>query len=236
MKPHYFKRFNSISLNYLYTDKHMHSTWTDGKGTVLQMAEKAKELGLKQIAFVDHVREDSAYFTQYCKEIKAVCKKINIDILAGCEMKIKNFQGDIDIPKDVMKNAELKVVSVHRFPLGRKLYQPNELNKRICQEVELELSIAAIRNKRFDVLGHPGGMSLMAYREFPLEFFEEIILECQKNDIVFELNSFYHVLVLKDLKTLLSRHNAFVSFGSDAHRIEEIEESINILKRVITDE
>ena len=231
-----FKRFDSIDRDYICTDKHIHSAWTDGDGSVWQIAKKAKESGLVQIAIVDHIRTDSTYFVQYCEEIEEVNRRIDIDILVGFEAKIKNFQGDIDVSNNVIEKAQIKIASVHRFPIGRKLYQPKEFKKKICQEVELELSIATIKSKRCNVIGHPGGMSLITYNEFPLDFFEEIIIGCKNNNVAFELNTFYHHLVLRDLKTLLRKHNVLVSLGSDAHKIRNIGSSIKTLKKVIINE
>ena len=82
--------------------------------------------------------------------------------------------------------------------------------------------MAALEKGKFNVLGHPGGMSLLTYKEFPLDFFEELISGCKKNNIAFELNSSYHLSVLRDLKILLRKYDVFVSLGSDAHKTRDI--------------
>jgi len=229
-RKNYFKRFNALDRRYLYTDKHIHSTWTDGEGSIPQIAQRAWEIGLKTIAITDHIRETSTYFAQYDKEIKKIRKQMSVEILAGFEAKIKNFDGEVDAPKDVLKIAEIRIASVHRFPLGRKLYSPKEFDKKICQEIELELSIAAIKKGQANVLGHPGGMSLRKYNEFPLEFFEEIIAECKKQEMVFDLDCSYHAAIYPDLKPILQKHNPLISLGSDAHKLSELGGWIEILK------
>jgi len=232
-KGNYFKRFNAIDRVYLHTDKHMHSTWTDGQANIAQIAKHAVGLGLNTIAITDHIRETSTYFPEYCKEIKKVQKSSGLKILAGFEAKIKNFGGEIDVSKDVLKKAQIKIASVHRFPLGRKLYSPKEFDKKICQEIELELSIAALKKGQANVLGHPGGMSIRRYNEFPLEFFEEIIAECKKQDIAFDLDCSYHTVVYPALKPILQKHNPLISLGSDAHKLSEIGGWIKILNEDI---
>jgi len=229
-KGNYFKRFNALDRKYLYTDKHIHSTWTDGEGSILQISQRAREIGLKTIAITDHIRETSTYFAQYDQEIKKIRKQMSLEILAGFEAKVKNFDGEIDAPKNVFKKAEIKIASVHRFPLGRRLYSPKEFDKKICQEIELELSIAAIKKGQANVLGHPGGMSIRGYNEFPLEFFEEIIAECKKQDMAFDLDCSYHAAIYPDLKLILQKHNPLISLGSDAHKLSEIGGWIEILK------
>lgn len=225
----YFKRLADFDTDDIYIDNHIHSSWTDGEGSVKEIAQRAEEAGLRQIAIAEHVRKDSAYFSRYCVEIEQLRRETGIDILIGFEAKIKNLQGDIDVADEVRRRAQIKIASVHRFPIGRKLYLPQEFKKEICQEIELELSIAAIKARQCNVLGHPGGMSLRAYGEFPLNFFEETIMACKKYNVAFELNSSYHLTVLEELKTLLKRHDIFVSIGSDAHTLDKIGSSLGVL-------
>lgn len=232
----YFRRFNSLDLEYVYTDKHIHSEWTDGRDSISKIAEKAEDLDLRIIAIVDHLRKDSAYFEEYSKEIKQVAKKSKVVILTGFEAKIEDFQGNIDVSEKNLRKAQIKVASVHRFPVAGKLYFPNEFKKRVCQEIELALTVPSIKKRRFNVIGHPGGMSLQAYGEFPLDFFEEIIRECKKSGIAFEINSKYHLPVLKSLKRLLKIYNPLVSLGSDAHKIEDLGRHTDILRKVAIDE
>jgi putative hydrolase len=146
----------------------------------------------------------------------------DLPILVGFEAKIRDFQGDLDVSIEVRRMSDIQIGSVHRFPLGRKLLSPKDLGKRICQEVELELSIAAIRKQQMSILGHPGGMSIKTFGTFPMEYFREIIAECSYNNIVFELNSTYHAGIYSGLQPMLQQHNPYVSFGSDAHTLDAI--------------
>jgi len=230
------QRFAGLKTADIRIDNHIHSAWTDGEASVLEIAGEAEKMGLKQISIVDHVRENSTYFPGYYAEIKSIRGQFEMEILAGFEAKVKTPDGRIDVSKDVADMAQIRVVSVHRFPVGRKLHKPEEFAKEKCHKIELDLSIAAIKRGQFDVLGHPGGVSLAVHKAFPMEFFEEIIEECKKNDVVFELNSRYHWPVLKDLKVLLERSGVLVSIGSDAHSINDMRRSMCRLKELIVDE
>jgi len=217
-----FSRFNDIDRDFMRSDQHIHSVWGDGKANIRQIIDKAEQVGLKQIAITEHVRSESTYFNKYKREIARGSAKTPIRVLLGLEARIKNFSGDIDIPKELVKKVKIMIASVHRFPFGRKLFYPDQFSKKICQEIELELAAACINKGSCNVLGHPGGMSLRFHKEFPLSYFEEIIAACRKNGIAFELNSAYHLPVLAQLKTLLKKHNPLVSLGSDAHDIKDI--------------
>ena len=217
-----FRKFNDIDTDFIRSDQHIHSTWGDGKAGIRQIVDKAEEMSLKQIAITEHVRFESEYFNKYKIEVSNIGSKSSVQVLLGLEARIKNFDGELDISKEVLKKVKIKIASVHRFSFGRRLYYPDQFKKNICQEIELELAIASLSKGMCNVLGHPGGMSLRFHKEFPLNYFEEIIVSCKKNGIAFELNSAYHLPVFGQLKILLKRYNPFVSLGSDAHNIKDI--------------
>ena len=220
MKPvSFFPKFNDIDRNALNVDFHLHSIWTDGENTVHEIVNRAKEMGLHSIAITDHMRKASTYFDDYKKEIDFLNSKEDLNIYVGFEAKVEDFLGNIDVQQAVIKEADIAILSVHRYPLGGKLYNASEFKKNIAQEIELELSIAALRNGGFNVMGHPGGMSLSYYKEFPVEFYEEIIVECKKNEIAFDFNGRYHEREIDIIYPLLKKHNPHVLIGTDSHNI-----------------
>jgi len=223
-------RFNTLGILDTYADLHVHSAWSDGANSIAEIVQEARLKNLRIIAITDHVRRESTYFPDYCAEIRKMGSS-DLPILVGFEAKIRDFQGDLDVSSEVRRRSDIQIGSVHRFPLGRKLLSPKDLGKHICQEVELELSIAAIRRQQMGILGHPGGMSIKAFGEFPMEFFREITAECSRNDIVFELNSTYHASIYGDLHPMLKEYNPYVTFGSDAHTLEDIGKWSTILSK-----
>ncbi|MFA6189477.1 MAG: PHP domain-containing protein [Sulfuricurvum sp.] len=221
MKPiDFFPRFNELDPEAFNVDFHLHSTWTDGKNTVSEIIESAKTHGLHSIAITDHIRRESTYFSEYQKEIDYLNhQEEELNVYVGFEAKVADFSGNIDVHKDVVQKADIAIVSVHRYPLGSNLYDASEFKQNIAQEIELELSLAALKKGGFNVLGHPGGMSLSFFKEFPTLFFEELIAECIKNDIAFDFNGRYHARVIDQLHPLLKKYNPRVSIGTDSHNI-----------------
>lgn len=215
----FFTRFNELNENDLKVDFHLHSTWTDGKNSVKEIIQKAKEEGLHSIAITDHIRKESTYFNEYKKEIDTLNDNNKLNIYTGFEAKVEDFLGNIDVKPEVAHEADIAILSVHRYPLGSKLYNASEFKKEIAQEIELELSLAALKKGGFNVLGHPGGMSLTYHKEFPVAFYEEIIIECKKNDIAFDFNGRYHREEVDKIYPLLKKHNPYVSIGTDSHNI-----------------
>ncbi|MBU0571724.1 MAG: PHP domain-containing protein [Candidatus Omnitrophica bacterium] len=229
-----FRRFNEVDERYLSSDKHIHTCFVDGEGTVRNIVKEASVRGLNQIAITDHMRKDSTYSAGYFDEIEKQASLSDIQVLKGFEAKIKDFDGNIDISDDVLSRAEVGIASVHRFPMGNRLCFPEEFDKKICQEIELELTLNAVKKGICNVIGHPGGMSIRAYGEFPSEFFEEIIDACSKSNIAFDINSAYHVNAAKQVAGILKRYDPFVSFGSDAHSLDRIGECLQDVWRECT--
>jgi putative hydrolase len=224
------KKFSEIDANYYRFDFHMHSTWTDGKNSIAEMLEQAKEMKMNTIAITDHIRTTSTYYPEYAKEIRALPSK-DVKVLVGFEARIKNFKGELDVAEDVRKDADVRIGSVHRFPFAGKLFEAKLFSKEAAFGIELDLCLAGLEHGGFDILGHPAGMCLKAFDEFPIEYFEQIIIACKKNNIAFEVSVAYHSKMYQDLLPLLEKHDPLVIFSSDAHAKENLGKWNLILKK-----
>jgi len=127
---------------------HNHSTWSDGGNTLLEMAQKAEQLGFKFISFNDHYSRlgiinplNEKRLDSYLKEIAKVQKKVKIKILSGIEIDIQK-DGSLDLPIEKLKKLDVIIASVHT-----SLDLPEaEMTKRICY---------ALENYPINILGHP---------------------------------------------------------------------------------
>lgn len=212
-------------------DFHTHTSWTDGSNTVQEMYRKAIELGLKEILFSEHVRKASEVWYQ-----DFVCEVRNLPVSpcvpwVGAEVKIINDEGDLDCTQVILDKADFIIGSVHRFPgetdrdVQSVPYNVAPLNR------EMVLMEALIKNPSVDILGHPFGMSIRRFRSCPpVDMIEHIVLKCKQYDTAFEINLKYH----EDPFLLLGickRHNALFTIGSDAHSVDELERTPDIIMR-----
>ena len=207
-------------------DFHLHTKWTDGKNSVRQVYERSNKLGLDYILYSEHSRKSSKrWFKTFAKEIRSLKKKKCVP-LVGTEVKVLNFKGDLDISKSNYKLCDLVMASVHRFPGEKEIKKNNKFlvkDKRKAVNTELKLLIAACKNKKTDILGHPFGMSIKRFKIMPkISFFEKVIKFAKKNNKVFEINLHYHKKIYKKLIKLCLKNNCFMSFGSNAHHIKDI--------------
>lgn len=218
-----FRRYFEIADDRM--DMHLHTNWTDGENSIEEMICSAQELNLSAIAFTDHIRKESTYYPNYFQEIGSAGKKISMKVFSGYEAKICDFDGNIDVSKEVSEMADIRIASVHRFPVADSFQCANVFSKDEAQNIEKELSINAIKNNTnlsFNVMGHAGGMSISKFGEFPIEYFDEIIKACSKYDVAFEVNYRYHLKYLGQIEEILCKYNPYVTYGTDAHNQREM--------------
>lgn len=235
MKKDFLKRFNSLTEDDLLSDMHLHTAWTDGKASTGEMIAAAVKKGLKRIAFTDHVRKASTYCSAFEREVIELSTKCGIHVHSGFEAKIKDFEGNLDLPDYCSRERHLIIGSVHSIPasVGKFVHpeifeSPEELRKS-----EYELFMALIKSGQSDILGHVGGMSNRFTGSFSLEYLEGIISSCAKTRTAFEINSRYHSGMIDELVPLLKKYDPFVSTGSDAHNPEEVGKCHELLKNII---
>ncbi len=144
-----------VELADLQADLHMHSSWSDGKGTVREMAEAARARGYSYMAITDHSAYlgvtnglDGARLRQQASEVAALnaeyaASGVRFRILRGVEVDI-TADGELALPDDVLAELDLVVASPHV-----KLNQP--------VEQATERLLRAIRNPHVDIIGHPTG-------------------------------------------------------------------------------
>jgi DNA polymerase (family X) len=134
---------------------HSHSTWSDGRLSIRQMAEAAIERGYKVYAITDHSGSLGVAQGLSLDELKAQRTEIDavqaelgdaIRLLQGAEVEIR-ADGSLDYPDDALAALDIVVASLHS-----SLRQPRE---QITQRL-----LNAIRNPHVDIIGHPTGRML----------------------------------------------------------------------------
>ena len=139
----------------LQGDVHMHTVETDGRNTIEEMAEAAKEHGYKYMAITDHSKNlafanglDDKRAVEHIKRIRAVNDKLGeIRIFAGIEVDIL-ADGTLDLSDSVLEQMDIVIASVH----SHFNQTPAEMTDRLLKAVE---------NPNTSLLGHPTGRMLL---------------------------------------------------------------------------
>jgi DNA polymerase (family 10) len=132
-------------------DLHMHSTWSDGKASILEMATAARELGYEYIAICDHTPNvrvvpglDADDLRRQGDEIAAVNEELApFRVLRGTEVDIR-ADGTLDLTDDVLQELEWVQLSLHA---GQR-QQGDELTRKVTE---------AMRHPAVRALSHPRG-------------------------------------------------------------------------------
>jgi len=231
-----FKRFNDLKPEDINFNFHIHTIQTDGLSTPEEFIKEAINLKLKAIAFTEHVNKKSEWFNSFKKRID-VCKKNNrIKIFFGIESKAIDFKGTLDATKKMIEDTDIVIGVVHRYPDGRggltSFNAIKNLNFKKAAQIEFKATSGLLGNKNIDILGHPFGVYSRFFNEFPEYYLKKIFIESIKRNIAIEINTKY-LLEMKFLLRLFKEINPYVSLGSDAHHIKELNKGFDNLKKGI---
>ncbi len=206
-----------ITLKDLRGEVHMHTVETDGKCTIAEMAEAAKERGYKYIAITDHSKNlafanglDDKRAVEHMARIHEADKQIDgITIMAGVEVDIL-ADGELDLSDSVLEQLDVVVASVH----SAFNQEPQEMTDRLLR---------ALDNKNVSILGHPTGRLLLrrdAYR-FDMDAVLKLAL---KNRVAMELNAYPDRLDLNDVHLRMARERGVkIVINTDAHHTSHFE-------------
>jgi DNA polymerase (family X) len=207
-----------IERGHLVSELHSHSTWSDGKNSIFQMAEGARDRGWKVLAITDHstglgiTGGLSAERLQAQRlEIEAVQKKLggSIRLLQGTEVEIK-ADGELGLPDEVLEKLDIVVASIH---VG--IRQP--------REQVTERMLKAIRNPNVDIIGHPTGR-LIPNREGADLDMEAILATAAEYGTAMEISSHPRRLDLEDVYARRAIDlGVRLSVNTDAHSPEELD-------------
>ena len=201
-----------IEVKDIKANLHMHSTYSDGKLSMLDMARSAAKRGLKVIVFSDHSVSlgvanglSIERHKQQAAEIKKIQKQLGdeIVILHSSEVEIK-ADGSLDYPDEFLASLDLVVASLHS-----SLRQPRE---KITERL-----LKAVNNPHVDIIGHPTG------REFPdregADLDMEVILQAAaKSGVAMEISASPYRLDLDDPHARRAKElGVLLSINTDAH-------------------
>ena len=193
-------------------DLQMHTTASDGRNSIEEMAGAAKKLGYQYILITDHSKAvtianglDDQRALEHIAQIKAARKKVKgIAIWAGTEVDILG-DGSLDYPDDILKQFDIVLASVHS-----RMTQPGEeMTERLLK---------ALRNPYVRILGHPTGRYVL--RRDPFNFdHERVFNAAKKAGVVLEVNANPERLDLCDRDVKLARDKGIkVVISTDAHQ------------------
>ncbi|MEM9081028.1 MAG: DNA polymerase/3'-5' exonuclease PolX [Verrucomicrobiota bacterium] len=161
---------------------HCHTTESDGRNTLREMAQAAIDLGLQYLGITDHSKSsfqarglDEERLRQQIDDIRALNNELNgaIHLFAGSEVDILR-DGSLDFDDDLLSELDFTIASVHNsFTLSE-----DEQTARVLK---------AIENPHITMLGHATGRLLLRREPYPINL-EKIIDAAAETNTIIELN------------------------------------------------
>ena len=200
-----------VALKDIKGDLQMHSTASDGKNSIEEMAEAARKLGHEYIAITDHSKAvtvanglDEKRAVAHIKKIHSLSEEeLGIRVLAGDVSGILK-DGELDYSDEILAQLDVVVCSVHSyFNLDRAA-----MTERI---------LAAIENPYTQIIAHPTGRLLLRRDAFDYDM-EKALDACAKHGVAMECNSYPDRLDLKDVYLRMCKERGVkVVISTDAH-------------------
>ena len=203
-----------VELADLRGDLHAHTSATDGRNTVREMALAAKARGFEYFAITDHSRRlamahglDPRRLEKQIAEIDDVNGDLRgITVLKGIEVDILE-DGSLDLPDSVLAKLDLVVCAVHGgFGLPRAR-QTARVLKALC-------------NPHVSILAHPTGRLIGEREAYELDMLA-VMRKAKRLGVALELNAHPDRLDLNDVHCRMAKdEGVLVSIGSDAHGVD----------------
>jgi DNA polymerase (family 10) len=197
-------------------DLHMHSKWTDGNGTILEMVRACKERGYQYCAITDHSKAvrvagglSAEDFKRQIEEIERARAKVRgITVFTGCEVDILP-DGSLDLPDDLLEQLDVVVAAVH----SKMDMNQSDMTKRVLK---------ALATPAVTVLAHPTGRLINEREPFAIDL-EQIFHAAKEHDVAVELNAQPARLDLNDVHLLRAREiGVKIAINTDAHNAEQL--------------
>ena len=204
-----------VELSDIRGDLQMHTTASDGRSTIEEMAEGAKRLGYRYILITDHSKAvtianglDERRGVEHIQNIKAARKKVKgIEIWAGTEVDILG-DGKLDYSDELLKQFDIVLASIH----SRMTQPAEEMTERLLK---------GLQNPYVRILGHPTGRQLLKRDPFSFDI-EKVFSAAQELGVILELNGNPERLDLCDRHVKWVRDRGMkVIISTDAHHPDQ---------------
>lgn len=193
-------------------DLQMHTSATDGKGTIDEMAHGARALGYEYIAITDHSKRVTMALGFDAKRLREQWKTIDewnatsrgFTILKSIELDILE-NGKLDLPDDVLAEADYVVATVH--------YGLSQTEKELTRRL-----VGAAEHPWVDTIGHPTGRMLGKRESYRFDF-DALVRACVANGCALELDGHPERMDLPDtLAASAKQHGARFVLSTDSHQ------------------
>ncbi|MFW6180560.1 MAG: DNA polymerase/3'-5' exonuclease PolX [Spirochaetota bacterium] len=192
-------------------DLQMHTTDTDGKYSLEEMARAAQDMGYEYIAVTDHSRRvtmakglDEKRLAGQIERIDRLNRELEgFTVLKSIEVDILE-DGSLDLSGDILEKLDLVTCSIH-------------YNRNLSLEKMTDRILRAMDNPCFNILGHPTGRIIGSRDPYELDL-ERIMRAAVERGCYMEVNADPERLDLSDIHCKMAKDLGLkLTISTDAH-------------------
>ena len=197
-------------------DLHVHSSWSDGRLTIEELAQKGEQRGYEYLVCSDHSATlgiahglDEQALNKQAHHIELVNRSSSCRIIHGIEVDIL-ADGTLGLPSRALAGLEIVIASVHSgFSQERDV-----MTRRV---------LSAIENEHVDIIGHPTGRILGRRQPYAIDM-DRIIDHAQDTGTALECNASPYRLDIDDVHIRQATERGVrIAIGTDAHDPSELD-------------
>jgi len=171
-----------VELSDIRGDLHMHTTETDGRASLEEMAEAARARGYEYLAITDHSKAlamanglDEARVVAFAARVRQINRVgVGIRVFSGIECDILR-DGTLDLANDALAELDVVIGSVH----SHMNLEAAEMTDRL---------LCALEHPHLRILGHPTGRRLLERDSYAFDF-DRVVTEAVKRGVWLEINA-----------------------------------------------
>lgn len=198
-------------------DLHLHTQWSDGRSSILEMAEAAHKKGYQYLAITDHAQGlpvagglDEIALKEQMIEIDAVNDELdNIHVLKGVELNI-GPDGSLDISNEVLEELDVVLAAIH----SGVPFKEGTLTGIILDVLE---------NEYVDILAHPSGRKLKKRPAYDIDL-EKVFETAKETGTILEVDGQPQRLDLNDENIRMAiKYGCHLALDTDGHHTRDLD-------------
>lgn len=217
----------------IIADLHTHTTFSHGKGTILDNVTAAMAQGLTAIAIADHGPRSAPWVGASLKDLEQMAREVReldrravgVKVLAGAECNITSARGHVDVPAELRSQLDIVLAGLHPGTLPRSAQdwlvltgsnwyaRANPGHRSRARSANTRAVVEAVLRNDIDVITHPG---------YHLDIDTvELARACAFRNTAMEINARHHEMTVEFCR-LAAREGARFVINSDAHQPAEV--------------
>jgi len=217
----------------IIADLHTHTTFSHGKGSILDNVTAAMARGLQAVGIADHGPNSAPWvgaslrnLEQMLRDVRDLDRRsVGLRILAGAECNITSVRGHIDVPAELRAQMDIVLAGLHPGILPRSgrdwmvltggnwFARVNPGYRNRARIANTRAVVEAVLRNEIDVITHPG---------YHLDIdTTELARACAFRNTALEINACHHEMTVEFCR-LAAREGARFVINSDAHRPDDV--------------